>query len=380
MPVTLKIGKIRSVVDALGNETAYTYDELNHLSEINDWLGKTTLENDIFGRLSKVTDYQNRTVAYEYNALGAKTGLTYPDGRRDLYDYDEEGNIIQPFAFTGYQEDKVSGLMFAQARHYDATSGRFQSEDRVKGFKNSPFTLNHYSYCFGNPVGFVDRNGQWFDWAADAWDAACDDWDLLCDFLIDASGYDEAAARYQKECEKNSSGKSLEELQQEYTEELPDYTEAIDAWLEEQEQYFDEIYADIDTAGPEVVEAIAELYYQFYEHVKTGGSMDVKQSSSWDEAFSEYGIPYPGEGGLFIYHGQVMDPATLGNVTYAYIGSKYFTEFEIFSGGAAVQVKRYWWPDLIYMYFLPYWGDMDEDHEAIELGIKWRKEGFPCDG
>ncbi len=54
--------------------------------------------------------------------------------------------------------------MFAQARHYDATSGRFQSEDRVKGFKNSPFTLNHYSYCFGNPVGFSDRNGNWPSW------------------------------------------------------------------------------------------------------------------------------------------------------------------------------------------------------------------------
>ncbi len=64
--------------------------------------------------------------------------------------------------------------MFAQARHYDATSGRFQSEDLVKGFTSIPFTLNHYSYCFGNPVSFVDRNGKLFDWAADAWDKACD--------------------------------------------------------------------------------------------------------------------------------------------------------------------------------------------------------------
>ncbi len=29
------------------------------------------------------------------------------------------------------------------------------------------------------------------------------------------------------------------------------------------------------------------------------------------------------------------------------------------------------------MYGLPDWGDMPEDHEAIELGIKWRKEGLP---
>ena len=88
--------------------------------------------------------------------------------------YTTEGNIIQPFAFTGYQEDEVSGLKFAQARFYDADTGRFQSEDLVKGFTNIPFTLNYYSYCFGCPIGFVDRNGQFLDWAADARDKACD--------------------------------------------------------------------------------------------------------------------------------------------------------------------------------------------------------------
>ena len=111
----------------------------------------------------------------------------------DKHAYTKEGNIIQPFAFTGYQEDEVSGLMFAQARHYDASSGRFQSEDRVKGFRNAPYTLNHYGYCFGNPVGFSDKNGKWPGWMEDAWDTACDvasdvkdaasgAWDATCDF------------------------------------------------------------------------------------------------------------------------------------------------------------------------------------------------------
>ena len=35
------------------------------------------------------------------------------------------GNIIQLFAFTGYQEDEVSGLKFAQARFYSAENGKF---------------------------------------------------------------------------------------------------------------------------------------------------------------------------------------------------------------------------------------------------------------
>ncbi|WP_034501013.1 RHS repeat-associated core domain-containing protein, partial [Butyrivibrio hungatei] len=77
-------------------------------------------------------------------------------------------NIIQPFAFTGYQEDEVSGLKFAQARYYKAETGRFQSEDNVKGFIISPFTLNHYGYCWGNPINLVDNDGNLPKWITDA--------------------------------------------------------------------------------------------------------------------------------------------------------------------------------------------------------------------
>ncbi|MCR5416646.1 MAG: RHS repeat-associated core domain-containing protein, partial [Pseudobutyrivibrio sp.] len=101
-------------------------------------------------------------------------------GKQRKHDYTTNGNIIQPFAFTGYQEDEVSGLKFAQARFYDASAGRFQSEDNVKGFIDNPFTLNHYGYCWGNPVGLVDNDGKLPSWgdikqgANDLWDSACD--------------------------------------------------------------------------------------------------------------------------------------------------------------------------------------------------------------
>ena len=76
-----------------------------------------------------------------------ESGTKHTNGIEHLgnkHAYTKEGNIIQPFAFTGYQEDEVSGLMFAQARHYDATSGRFQSEDIRKGIKNHEF-CNFYT-------------------------------------------------------------------------------------------------------------------------------------------------------------------------------------------------------------------------------------------
>ena len=66
---------------------------------------------------------------------------------------------LQPFGFTGYQKDVAGGLYFAQARRYDASAGRFISEDKIKGFADAPFTLNAYSYCWNKPTELVDLNG-----------------------------------------------------------------------------------------------------------------------------------------------------------------------------------------------------------------------------
>ena len=74
--------------------------------------------------------------------------------------YTKQGNIIQPFAFTGYQEDEVSGLKFAQARFYSAEKGRFVGEDQVGGFTESPDTQNKFIYCWNDPKKHVDRNGK----------------------------------------------------------------------------------------------------------------------------------------------------------------------------------------------------------------------------
>ncbi len=79
------------------------------------------------------------------------------------HSYTTDGNIIQPFAFTGYQEDEVSGLKFAQARFYSAENGRFVGEDQVKGSIHSSNTLNRFIYCENSPIDFVDVNGKWLN-------------------------------------------------------------------------------------------------------------------------------------------------------------------------------------------------------------------------
>ena len=75
--------------------------------------------------------------------------------------YDEFGVAVvgagekmhQPFGFTGYQTDNISGLYFAQARYFDPATSRFISEDYVRD------GVNWYVHCYNNPLIFVDLDG-----------------------------------------------------------------------------------------------------------------------------------------------------------------------------------------------------------------------------
>ena len=80
--------------------------------------------------------------------------------------YTTDGNIIQPFAFTGYQEDEVSDLKFAQARFYNDENGRFIGEDLIRGQILAPDTQNHYIYCLSNPIVLYDLDGKMPSWLA----------------------------------------------------------------------------------------------------------------------------------------------------------------------------------------------------------------------
>ena len=86
---------------------------------------------------------------------------------QEILGYDEFGilttekNNIQPFGFTGYQLDKVVNTWCAQAREYNPQTGRFLSEDAVKGFLHRPLTQNLYTYCSNKPLNNVDLDGNY---------------------------------------------------------------------------------------------------------------------------------------------------------------------------------------------------------------------------
>jgi len=62
--------------------------------------------------------------------------------------------------YAGQMYDNESGLYYLRARYYDPRIGRFISEDTNKGDINNPSSLNLYTYCWGNPLKYVDLDGH----------------------------------------------------------------------------------------------------------------------------------------------------------------------------------------------------------------------------
>ncbi|MHC5217581.1 DUF6531 domain-containing protein [Enterococcus sp. LJL128] len=96
--------------------------------------------------------------------LGSPLRQLTAGGSQELFAYDEFGVAQQSqagvFGFTGYQQDEISGLNYAQARYYNQEQGRFISEDNIKGFAETPQTLNPYVYVWNQPMKYVDRDGN----------------------------------------------------------------------------------------------------------------------------------------------------------------------------------------------------------------------------
>ena len=89
---------------------------------------------------------------YHADGLGSITALSNSEGAVvQRYEYDSfgnlivttQGNIAQPYAFTGREYDSETGMYFYRARYYDPKFGRFITKDPI-GFAGGD--VNLYAY------------------------------------------------------------------------------------------------------------------------------------------------------------------------------------------------------------------------------------------
>ena len=124
-------------------------------------------------------DERKKLHYYLQDDLGSPLRVLYGTGSGEVYGYDEFGRDLyemeeedsskrrysrqgekQPFGYTGYRYDPVSGTYFAQAREYRSAFGRFMAEDIIGGSIALPKSLNRYTYCYNSPDNYMDFDGN----------------------------------------------------------------------------------------------------------------------------------------------------------------------------------------------------------------------------
>jgi len=97
-----------------GRQANFRYDATGRLVEVTDWTGTTNFSLDVLGRITAVTDNNNRTVNYQYDAAGNQTQVTYPDSTSITRIFDSLNrltNIQTPEGNFAYSHDPAGRLL-----------------------------------------------------------------------------------------------------------------------------------------------------------------------------------------------------------------------------------------------------------------------------
>lgn len=85
------LGDISRITYGDGENIEYSYNALGQLKSIKDSLGLTKIDRDILGRERSITDHKGRSISYEYDDAGNRTGIGYANGKNVRYIYDDRG-------------------------------------------------------------------------------------------------------------------------------------------------------------------------------------------------------------------------------------------------------------------------------------------------
>ena len=85
------LGDISRIAYGDGEDIEYSYNALGQLKAIKDSLGLTKIDRDLLGRERSITDHKGRSISYEYDDAGSRTGIRYANGKNVRYIYDDRG-------------------------------------------------------------------------------------------------------------------------------------------------------------------------------------------------------------------------------------------------------------------------------------------------
>ena len=140
-----------------GNKTSHNFIGLegNTISTIRYNLAGLEYyiyNKDIKGSISNLVD----------NNGNAKISYTYSD----FGETEEVGDTIfyNEIAYTGGIYDENTSLYYLNARYYNPEDARFITQDTYRGEVNNPSSLYLYTYCYNNPINYIDPSGHVAKW------------------------------------------------------------------------------------------------------------------------------------------------------------------------------------------------------------------------
>ena len=164
-------GKVTDILYADGRSVKLSYSTLHQLEQVKDWLGSTDITLDALGRPLSVTDSYGQTVGYEWRIMGERKTLTYPDGTRAYYEYDEAMHLSKlhtPTSEISYAYDKAGRLCEKQLPGGAMTQYAYNSLGRIAQISHVEENVHErYTYHYdaaGNKVGADKMRGGSATW------------------------------------------------------------------------------------------------------------------------------------------------------------------------------------------------------------------------
>ncbi len=167
-------GNLTRIVDALGNETQYTYNEFGQVETATDPIGvTTTFDYDDYGNCNTESiPGLEMTVHHEYDLSGRLISLTDALGRTSTFEYDLNDNLItetDPMGHvTTYEYDKNDNLTAIINAKGEATTYVYDFDNDWLMTETFQGISKHYAYNVdGSIKTYTNPNGDTFSYSYD---------------------------------------------------------------------------------------------------------------------------------------------------------------------------------------------------------------------
>lgn len=140
-----------------GRSVLMQYDALKQLVQLEDALGITRIVRDEkTGLPAQVTNPHGETIAYEWEVDGRRKSMTYPDGRQQLFAYDQKGRLTGVSVdgqHVGYQYDDAGRMVCKSYPDGAETRYTFDELGYISSMthKSQGQLLEEYQYTYDYP-------------------------------------------------------------------------------------------------------------------------------------------------------------------------------------------------------------------------------------